>query len=88
MTTTASCPVEDVEQVALIAAQDGTAAGCGAEDGLGEASADGLGDGMGVEVGLAFGEGEGLERAAWFPGPQPASASSAERATTPSLTGN
>jgi hypothetical protein len=71
-----------------MAAHDGTAAGRGAEEGLGEASGDALGPGLGVGDGLAMGDGDGLERAAWVPGPQPASASSAERATTPSLTGN
>jgi hypothetical protein len=89
MTNTASWAVDDEEHVALIAAHAGTAAGLGAEIGLGEASDDGVAGGVGVGLGaeLTIGDRDGLGRAAEVPEPQPASASSAPRANTPSLTG-
>jgi hypothetical protein len=88
---TASCAVDGEEQVAVIAAHAGTAAGLGAEIGLGEASDEGVGNRVGVGVGLGavltIGDRDGLGRAAEVPEPQPASARSAPRANTPSLTG-
>jgi len=88
MTNTASWAVEDAEQVAVMAAQEGTAAGLatglGVEDGSDEGDAGGLADGVGL--GLATGDGVGLEWAVELPGPQPSSARSAATATTPSLT--
>ena len=77
--------------MAVIAAHAGTTAGLGAEIGLGETSDDGVGDGVGVGVGigseLTIGDRDGLGRAADVAEPQPASASSAPSANTPSLTG-
>jgi hypothetical protein len=90
MTKTASWAVDDAEQVAVIAAHEGTAAGLamglGVEDGRDEGDADGLE--LGVALRLATGDGVGLEWAVEPPGPQPSSASSAATATTPSLTGD
>ena len=77
--------------MALIAAQAGTAAGLGAEIGLGETSDDGIDDavevGLGIGAELTIGDRDGLGRAAEVPEPQAASATSAARANTPSLTG-
>jgi hypothetical protein len=89
MTTTASWAVDEAEQPAIMAAQEGTcgsATGLGVEDGSDEGDADGLADGVGL--GLATGDGVGLEWAVEPPGPQPSSASSAASATTPTLTGD
>jgi hypothetical protein len=90
MSKTASWAVEGAEQVAVIAAQAGTAAGLatglGVEDASGEGDAGGLAEGVGL--GLATGDGVGLEWAVEPPGPQPSSARSAATATTPSLTGD
>jgi hypothetical protein len=90
MTNTASWAVDVAEQLAVIAAQEGTdaglATGLGVEDARVDGDADGLGDGVGL--GLATGEGVGLAWAVAPPGPQPSSASSAAKATTPSLTGD
>jgi len=82
--------VDEAEHAAVIAAQDGTeaglATGLGVEDGRVDGDADVLGDGVGL--GLATGEGVGLVWAVEPPGPQPSSASSAAKATTPNLTGD
>jgi hypothetical protein len=90
MTNTASWAVDEAEQLAVIAAQEGTeaglATGLGVEDGRLDGDADELGDG--VWLGLATGEGVGLAWAVEPPGPQPSSASSAAKTTTPSLTGD
>jgi hypothetical protein len=64
-----------------IAAHNGTAARLGEMAGIG----DGLGETVGV--GLVVSDGDGLVRADELADPQPASASSAARATTPTLTG-
>src|ERR1700680_2808776 len=88
MTKTASWAVDDAAQVAVMAAQEGTAAGLatglGVDDGSVDGDADGLAEGVGL--GLATGDGVGLEWAVAPPGPQPSSANSAAKATTPSLT--
>jgi hypothetical protein len=79
MTSTASRALVVPEQLACIAAQDGTATGLGA--GLGNE----LGEGEGLGDGLASSEGVGLEVTAVPAEPQAVSANSAAR-TTPSLT--
>jgi hypothetical protein len=90
MTKTASWAVDDAAQVAVMAAQEGTAAGLatglGVDDGSVDGDADGLAEGVGL--GLATGDGVGLEWAVVPPRPQPSSANSAAKATTPSLTGD
>jgi hypothetical protein len=62
MTNTASCAVDDAEQVAVMAAQEGTgggATGLGVDDGRDDGDAEGLSKGDGL--GLATGDGVGLE---------------------------
>jgi hypothetical protein len=85
MTTMASWAVGVPEQLALIAAHAGTPAiglGKTAGDGLAEAA----GDGDGAADGVATADGDGLASAEGPAESQPASASSAIEATTPSLT--
>jgi hypothetical protein len=88
MINTASWLLDDDEQLAVMAAQDGTAArlatGLGVDEGLDEAAGDWPRDAVGVAS--ALGDGVGLGCAAEPPGPQPPSASTAATATTPSLT--
>jgi len=69
-------------QAAFIVAQAGTGTGLGGGRGLGVGLAEGVGVGEGV--GLASSDGVGLVTAV-PEDPQPASANSIERATTPSL---
>ena len=89
--STASCAVGWPEQLARIAAQDGTVTGLGWTVGLG--LGDGLSTGLGLGLGLGLGEGEGLEaEGLWLGasgplGVQPTAASRARRTTTPFLTG-
>jgi hypothetical protein len=90
MTNTDSWAVDEAEQLAVMAAQGGTAAGLATGLGVTVASDEGDGDGLagGVGLGLAAGDGVGLEWAVEPPGPQPSSTRNAARATTPTLTGD